>query len=97
MTLDDAPSATIDYRFRARDLHLVLGARADGKSARFRVTLDGLPPGDDHGVDTDAKGFGEVTSDRLYQLVRQSADVKTRTFRIEFLDEGARAYVFTFG
>ncbi|MGN6691662.1 MAG: redoxin family protein [Sphingopyxis sp.] len=93
----DAPSATIDFRFRARDLHLVLGARADGKPVRFRITLDGAPPGEDHGVDTDAKGFGEVTGDRLYQLVRQSSDVKTRTFRIEFLDEGARAYVFTFG
>lgn len=93
----DAPSAKIRYRFQARDLHMVLGARADGKPARFRVTLDGLPPGGDHGVDIDANGVGSVTGDRLYQLVRQSAAPKARTFEIEFLDPGARAYVFTFG
>jgi len=93
----DAASAKIRYRFEARDLHMVLGARGDGTPARFRVTLDGLPPGTDHGVDTDANGMGTVTKDRLYQLVRQSAAVRARTFEIEFLDPGARAYVFTFG
>jgi thiol-disulfide isomerase/thioredoxin len=93
----DAASARIRYRFQARDLHLVLGARADGKPARFRVTLDGLPPAGDHGVDVDANGMGSVTSDRLYQLVRQSAGARARTFEIEFLDPGVRAYAFTFG
>jgi thiol-disulfide isomerase/thioredoxin len=92
-----AASAKIRYRFLARDLHMVLGTRSDGKPARFRVTLDGNPPGADHGVDVDANGFGSVTSDRLYQLVRQSAAVRARTFEIEFLEPGVRAYVFTFG
>lgn len=93
----DAHSARIRYRFQARDLHLVLGARPDGKPARFHVTLDGLPPGADHGVDVDINGFGSVTGDRLYQLVRQSNGVRARTFEIEFLDPGAHAYSFTFG
>jgi thiol-disulfide isomerase/thioredoxin len=93
----DAAEAKIRYRFQARDLHLVLGARPDGKPVRFRVTLDGLPPAGDHGVDVDANGMGSVTSDRLYQLVRQSAGARARTFEIEFLDPGARAYSFTFG
>lgn len=93
----DAGAATIRYRFQARDLHLVLGARRDGKPVRFRVTVDGLAPQADHGADTDANGIGIVTSDRLYQLVRQSGAVKARTFEIEFLYPGARAYAFTFG
>lgn len=76
---------------------MVLGARADGKPVRFRVTLDGRPPAADHGVDVDAEGFGRVTEDRLYQLVRQSASVRDATFEIRFLDAGARAYTFTFG
>lgn len=76
---------------------MVLGGRADGMPVRFRVTLDGVAPGADHGVDTDAEGVGSVTSDRLYQLVRQSTSVNARTFEIEFLAPGARAYVFTFG
>ena len=64
-------AASISFRFHARDLHLVLGPAADGKPVRFRVTLDGLAPGADHGLDTDADGYGVVTENRLYQLVRQ--------------------------
>jgi hypothetical protein len=64
---------------------------------RFRVTLDGAAPGNDHGSDTDANGEGIVTEHRLYQLIRQSGTIADRTFRIEFLDPGAQAYAFTFG
>ena len=42
-------------------------------------------------------GSGVVTEERLYQLLRQEGDVKDRTFAIEFLDPGARAFAFTFG
>jgi thiol-disulfide isomerase/thioredoxin len=91
------PGASISFRFHARDLHLVLGPGPDGKPVRFRVTLDGHAPGADHGVDTDADGYGVVTEDRLYQLVRQHSSIHDRTFRIEFLVPGVRAYSFTFG
>jgi hypothetical protein len=33
----------------------------------------------------------------MYQLIRQQGPVADRTFEIQFLDAGARAYVFTFG
>lgn len=89
--------ARIVYRFHARDLHLVLGPDANGKPVRFRVTVDGQAPGDAHGTDVAADGTGTVTSQRLYQLVRQSGDVSDRTFSIEFLDPGVSAYAFTFG
>jgi thiol-disulfide isomerase/thioredoxin len=87
----------IAYRFHARDLHLVLGSGEDGKPVRFRVLIDGQPPGDDHGVDIDANGEGVVSGQRLYQLVRQRGPVKDRTFEIQFLDPGAQAFAFTFG
>jgi len=87
----------IVYRFRGRDLHLVLGPGSDGKPVRFRVTLDGKPPGDDHGMDVDADGYGTVTEQRLYQLVRQRHGNGERLFEITFLDPGVRAYAFTFG
>ena len=83
-------------RFRARDLHLVLGAEGS-QPVRFRVRIDGHAPGLDHGADTDAEGQGTVTGHRLYQLVRQRSNSAERTFDIEFLDAGARAYAFTFG
>ena len=87
----------IAYRFKARDLHLVLGPTADGKPVRFTVRVDGQPPLADHGADTDAQGHGVVDAQKLYQLVRQSAGGRERLFEIEFLDAGAQAYAFTFG
>ncbi len=87
----------IAYRFHARDLHLVLGPSADGTPVRFRVRIDGKPPLADHGTDTDAQGDGTIDTQRLYQLVRQSANGADRLFEIEFLDARAQAYVFTFG
>ena len=90
-------SGTIIYRFHARDLHLVLGASTQGRPVRFRVRIDGAPPGADHGFDVDAAGWGTVREERLYQLVRQAGPVAERTFEIEFLDPGVRAYAFTFG
>ena len=92
-----APSTSVVYRFHARDLHFVLGPTKDGKPIRFRVTLDGKPPGADHGVDTDADGYGTITEDRLYQLIRQQGSIRDRTFQIEFLAPGVQAYSFTFG
>ena len=93
----NAPGGRILYRFHARDLHLVLGPASGGGKVRFRVTIDGKPPGADHGMDIDANGNGVVTGQRLYQLIRQTGAVGDRTFEIQFLDAGARAYAFTFG
>jgi cytochrome c biogenesis protein CcdA/thiol-disulfide isomerase/thioredoxin len=90
-------SGKIIYRFKARDLHLVLGPGPDGKPVRFRVRLDGAEPGNDHGGDIDKTGAGTVREQRLYQLIRQSGTTKEMTFEIEFLDPGVQAFAFTFG
>jgi cytochrome c biogenesis protein CcdA/peroxiredoxin len=93
----DSTRGKIVFRFHARDVHLVLGPAPNGKPVRFRVTIDGKAPGANHGVDTDAQGDGKITDQRLYQLIRQKDAIEDRTFEIEFLDPGARAYAFTFG
>jgi cytochrome c biogenesis protein CcdA/thiol-disulfide isomerase/thioredoxin len=93
----NAAHGKIVYRFHARDLHLVLGPASNGKPVRFRVTIDGKAPGENHGVDTDAQGDGTITDHRLYQLIRQKNMIEDRTFEIEFLDPGAQAFAFTFG
>jgi thiol-disulfide isomerase/thioredoxin len=91
----------IVFRFHARDLHLVLGpaagAGASGGPVHFRVTIDGHPPADNHGEDTDADGNGVVTDYRLYQLVRSKGTVTDHIFQIEFEDAGVQAFAFTFG
>jgi thiol-disulfide isomerase/thioredoxin len=89
------PNGRLVYRFHARDLHLVMGPANPGKAVRFRVLIDGKPPGAAHGVDVDAQGNGTVTAQRLYQLVRQPGPIVERQFEIEFLDPAAEAFVFT--
>ena len=87
----------IAYRFHARDLHLVMGPVARGTPVRFRVLIDGQPPGVAHGVDVDDQGNGTLTYQRMYQLIRQSQPIADRQFEIEFLDSGVEAFSFTFG
>ena len=87
----------IAYGFHARDLHLVMGPAARGTAVRFRVFLDGKPPGAAHGLDIDDHGQGTVTAPRLYQLIRQPQPIMDRQFEIAFLDAGVEAFAFTFG
>jgi thiol-disulfide isomerase/thioredoxin len=87
----------IVYCFHARDLHLVVGPAARRTSVRFRVLIDGRAAGTAHGVDVDARGFGMITEQRMYQLVRQPQPIADRVFEIEFLDAGAELFSFTFG
>jgi thiol-disulfide isomerase/thioredoxin len=91
------PNGRIVYRFQARDLHLVMGPATPGTSVRFRVLIDGQPPGPAHGIDVDEEGYGTVAEQRLYQLIRQPKPIADRQFEIEFLGSGVEAFAFTFG
>jgi thiol-disulfide isomerase/thioredoxin len=92
-----AAGGRIVYRFHARDLNLAMGPGEHGAPVRFRVRIDGRPPGAAHGSDVDAQGNGTVSGPRLYQLIRQPKPIADREFEIEFLDTGVEAFVFTFG
>jgi thiol-disulfide isomerase/thioredoxin len=94
--LSSAPGKIV-FRFHARDIHLVLGPGKNENPVRFRVLVDGAPPQEDHGADTDPDGNGSVSEYRLYQLIRQKGKIVDRTFQIEFLDSGIQAFAFTFG
>ena len=87
----------ITCAFHARDLHLVMGPSAPGSQVRFRVSIDGQPPGPAHGGDVDADGNGSVVEQRLYQLIRQRGPVADRRFEAEFLSAGVEVFAFTFG
>ena len=93
----DEPKGRIAYRFHARDVHLVMASAVRGHSGRFRVRIDGQPPGAAHGIDVDEKGHGTLTEPRLYQLIRQPKPIAERQLEIEFLDSGVEAFAFTFG
>ena len=96
-TLLNEADGRIAYRFHARDLNLVMGPTRRDAPVRYRVLVDGQPPGAAHGVDVDEAGSGTVRDQRLYQLVRQPGPVTDRQFEIEFLDPGVQAFAFTFG
>ncbi len=92
-----APGGRLAFRFKARDLHLVMGPGQGDAGLRFRVRIDGAAPGPDAGSDIDAQGQGRIDRQRLYQLIRQAGPVRERTFEIEFLDPGVQVFAFTFG
>jgi len=94
--LQSAPGKIV-FRFHSRDLNFVLAPAKDGKPVRFKVTVDGTVPGENHGVDIEPDGSGQIREPRLYQLIRQKGPIMDRTFEIEFLDSGVQALDFTFG
>ena len=87
----------IAFRFHARDVNLVMGPPARETSVPFVVRIDGEPPGDAHGLDVDEQGRGEISQQRLYQLIRLPGSIADRTFEISFRAPGVEAYAFTFG
>lgn len=91
------PGGRLQNRFHARDLHLVMGTSTRGAGVRFRVFVDGKPPGDAHGLDVDRDGHGVVDGPRMYTLVRQTGRVAERQIDIEFLGAGVGVFAFTFG
>ena len=96
-TVLNTANGRIAYRFHARDLHLVMGPAARGTSVRFRVLIDGQPPGAAHGIDVDGQGNGTAAEQRLYQVIRQPKPIADRQFEIEFPDSGIDVFSFTFG
>jgi hypothetical protein len=93
-TLESAPGKIV-FRFHSRDFHMVLGPSRNGTPVRFKVKLNGVAPGDDHGSDSAADGTGEVRQPRMYQLIRQKGPIMDTTLEIEFLDPGIEAFSFT--
>jgi thioredoxin family protein len=88
----NAAGGRIASRLHARDLNLVMGPAAPGTSQRFRVGIDGQPPGPAHGTDVDADGNGILPQQRVYQLICQPGPITDHTFEITFPDPGAQAY-----
>ena len=93
----NSATGSVRIRFHARDLHLVMGPASPGTPIRFRVLVDGEPPGDAHGIDVDSHGVGTIIEPRMYQLIRQTRPITDRLFEIEFLDPSVEIFSFTFG
>jgi hypothetical protein len=64
-----AAAVVMDLAFEP--IHVVMGPVEAVTPVRFRVLIDGKPPGAAHGVDVDEQGNGKLTEQRLYQSIRQ--------------------------
>jgi thiol-disulfide isomerase/thioredoxin len=91
------PGGRIAYRFHARDVNLIMGPVTRGNAIKFRVLVDGKPPGAARGGDVDSNGNGVVSEQRTYQLIRQPKPIVDRLFEIDFTNPGVEAFDFTFG
>ena len=74
-----------------------MGPGERGLPVRFRVRIDGQPPGAAHGSDVDAQGNGTVVRAAAVPADPPAEADRRPQFEIEFLDPGVEAYVFTFG
>jgi hypothetical protein len=74
-----------------------MGPVSGTATVRFRVLIDGQPPGSSHGIDANEQGYGTISAPRMYQLIRQIGPVVDRQLEIEFLDPGVETHAFTFG
>jgi len=95
--VSNTPNGRLACRFHARDLHLVMGPAQRGAKVRFRLTIDGQPPGAARAQDVDEAGNGVLAEQRLHQLIRQPMPIADRLMQIEFLEAGAEIFAFTFG
>jgi cytochrome c biogenesis protein CcdA/thiol-disulfide isomerase/thioredoxin len=100
-TLDGEASFTGEYLSPKKGTKLILDFESanvylvanSNKSVRAKVTYDGeikFP-----GIDV-KNGLWEINGDRLYHLVN-SGELKRAKMTIEFLDDGAKLFAFTFG
>ena len=77
------PNGRIAYRFHARDVNLIMGPAVRGVSVRYRVLIDGQPPGAAHGVDADDQGNGTVAEHGCIS-VRQPGRLRIASSRSSF-------------
>jgi cytochrome c biogenesis protein CcdA/thiol-disulfide isomerase/thioredoxin len=88
-------NATIKYVYDAKNVYFV--AAAPSGPVKIKVTRDGGKPlGAAAGADVDQNGEATISSDRLYQLVGDSA-YGVHTLEIQIEGGGLQAYTFTFG
>ena len=84
-------------RFHARDVHLVMGPPRPESAVRFRVSMDGRPPGPAGGLDVDDSWQWHRSRTADVSAHKATGPIVDRTFEIHFLDAGVEAFAFTFG
>lgn len=87
--------ATLTYHFDAAHVFLVMRPQIKGSAARVRVLLDGSDASSAFVTDV-RQGIVTIDTDRLYTLVKLNQSGE-HVVTLEFLDDNAEVYAFTFG
>ncbi len=88
--------AILTFDFKAKGNYLVMAPAGLNKRAVVKVYLDGkLIAADSAGADV-KNGLVTVDQDRLYRLV-ETAKAERHLLKLEFLDDNAELFAFTFG
>jgi cytochrome c biogenesis protein CcdA/thiol-disulfide isomerase/thioredoxin len=87
---------SLEFRFNASGVYLVMRPKTGSVSGTLNVTLDGKPiSAGDAGEDV-SSGVVTVEEDRLYRLVKLK-DPGEHVLKLEFQDSNLELYAFTFG
>lgn len=86
--------ATLRYHFDATHVYLVMRPRSEGQTARVKILLDGNVYSEEN---TDvSNGTVQIDTDRLYTLINLQSQ-ESHIIEIQFLDDNADVFAFTFG
>ncbi len=89
-------SSLLNYNFIASKVYIILRPNSQEEGVA-KVYLDGKLIGTkDQGADVKG-GIVKIDSDRLYNIVDLHGKVESHILRLEFNNQGIRAYTFTFG
>ena len=85
--------SVLEYRFQAKDVYLVINTTSNSE---IKVSLDGkVVDQARQGVDV-IQGTVVVELNRLYHIIKLPK-AEDHVLRLEFLDDNASIYAFTFG
>lgn len=90
-----AIAATLTYHFDATEVFLVMRPKTSGLVANVKITLDEKEVGTFAGDDA-INGVVTIDSDRLYKLIKLPS-IGAHMLKLEFLDDNAELFAFTFG
>ena len=90
-----AIGATLTYHFDATEVFLVMRPKTSGLVANVKITLDEKEVGAFAGDDA-INGVVTIDSDRLYKLIKLPS-IGAHMLKLEFLDDNAELFAFTFG
>lgn len=86
-------NALLTYNFSAKEVYLVMRPRIEGTSAKVKVYVDGALKF--FGKDS-ISGTVTIDDDRLYNIISLPAPGR-HLLKLQFLDDNAEIYAFTFG